>query len=61
MYSLDEIIGWLEVQFPDRLPDKEVSSYELGRLRGELDIIEILNGIANGSVEISNRKNNKQH
>lgn len=37
------LLHWLNTLYPDSLPNKEVTSYELGKLVGQREVIEQLN------------------
>lgn len=39
---MKELIRWLEESFPNRLPYKEINSFELGILVGQQQLIEKL-------------------
>ena len=41
-YKLNKLIELLEKSFPNKLPYEEISSYELGVLIGQQDIINFL-------------------
>lgn len=42
MYGIQEIIDRLYVRYPNVLPTKEISSYELGKLQGQQIVINYL-------------------
>ena len=47
----DILIQCLSRDFPDVLPRKEVSSYELGRLTGQQEVIDKLRSLSEGDDE----------
>ena len=40
--SLDRLIDELDERWPDRTPRTEISSFDLGRLAGALDVIDFI-------------------
>lgn len=40
--SLDRLIDELNERWPDRTPRTEISSFDLGRLAGALDVIDFI-------------------
>lgn len=40
--DLENIIKQLELRYPDKLPDKEINSYQLGYLIGQQSVINYL-------------------
>ena len=39
---LEELLEMLKTKYPDRLPNKEVTNYELGKLIGQQEVIKYL-------------------
>lgn len=39
---LEELLEMLKVKYPDKLPSKELTNYELGKLIGQQEVIKYL-------------------
>lgn len=49
--ELQEIINRLCVRYPNVLPSKELSGYELGKLQGQQIVITYLNELLNKKIK----------